>query len=194
MNTMPAAEKIWRLQSTNRSDCTPDWISVLWVCRYLRKCTVEPVLATTWQKRPPENCETHRFQSLEFTDSNVRSAFLKMRPPEKCELRTPKVSPKRRSNLQNATTYVILSEKHFLDRLTFPSQALRTSDHRVCKLRLARPLPDYAPAYTWEPRIANVMARAGACVQLDIEIFWTKPGKWDHLKNRTTYSQSLRWS
>ena len=30
---------------------------------------------------------------------------------------------------------------------------------------------NYAPAYTWEPPIANVMARAGACVQLHIEIF-----------------------
>ena len=30
---------------------------------------------------------------------------------------------------------------------------------------------NYAPAYTWEPPIANVMARAGACVQLHIEFF-----------------------
>ena len=38
------------------------------------------------------------------------------------------------------------------------------------------------------------LARARACVKLCIENFWTKPGKWDHLRNRTTYSQSLRWS
>ena len=68
--------------------------------------------------RPPDKSDQRKIadtqlQSLEFTDSNVRSAFLKMRPPEKCELRTPKVGPKRRSNLQKATTYVKLSEKHF---------------------------------------------------------------------------------
>ena len=68
-----------------------------------------------------------------------------MRPPEKCKLRTLKVGPKRRSNLQKATTYVKLSEKHFFDCQTFPSQALRTRDHRVCKLRLARSLPITPP-------------------------------------------------
>ena len=77
------------------------------------------ILQSNLSLRPPDKSDhlkiaDTQFQSLEFTDSNVRSAFLKMRPPEKCELRTPKVSPKRRSNLQNATTYVILSEKHFL--------------------------------------------------------------------------------
>ena len=100
--------------------------------------------------RPPDKSDQLKiadtqFQFLEFTDSNVRSAFLKMRPPEKCKLRTPKVGPKRRSNLQKATTYVKLSEKHSFDCLTFPSQALRTSDHRVCKVRLARPLPNTPP-------------------------------------------------
>ena len=126
--------------------------------------------------RPPDKSDhlkiaDTQFQSLEFTDSNVGSAFLKMRPPEKCELRTPKVGPKRRSNPQKATTYVKLSEKHFFDCLSFPSQALRTSDHCVCKLRLAKPLPIPPLLYTWEPSIANVMARAEACVQLHIEIF-----------------------
>ena len=60
------------------------------------------------------------------------------------------------------------------------------SDHRVSH---AMVVANNAPAYTWELPIADVMARAGACVQLHIEKFWTKPGKWDHLKNRTTYSQ-----
>ena len=46
---------------------------------------------------------------------------------------------------KKATTYVKLSEKHFFDCLTFPSQALRTSNHRVFKLRLARPLPITPP-------------------------------------------------
>ena len=100
--------------------------------------------------RPPDKSDhlkiaDTQFQSLEFADSNGRSAFLKMRPPEKCDLRTPKVGPKRLSNLQKATTYVKLSEKHFFDCRTFPSQELRTSDHRVCKLRLARSLPITLP-------------------------------------------------
>ena len=72
---------------------------------------------------------------------NVRSAFLKMRPPEKCELRTPTVGPKRRFNLQRATTCVKLQRKTLFGLPTFPSQALRTSDLRVFKLRLAWSLP-----------------------------------------------------
>ena len=112
------------------------------VCVFESHCPIQSNLSL----RPPDKSDhlkiaDTQFQSLEFTDSNVRSAFLKMRPPEKCELRTPKVGPKRRSNLRKATTYVKLSEKHVFDCLTFPWQALRTSDHRVCKLRLARPLP-----------------------------------------------------
>ena len=108
-------------------------------------CTMHEHVQSNLSLRPPDKSDhlkiaDTQFQSLEFTDSNVRSAFLKMRPPEKCELRTPKVGPKRQSNLQKATTYVTLSEKHFFVCLTFPSQALRTSDHRVCKLRLASPL------------------------------------------------------
>ena len=91
--------------------------------------------------RPPDKsdhlkiADTH-FQSLQFADSNVRSAFLKMLPPEKCELRTPEVGPKLWFNLGKATTYVKLSKKHFFDYPAFPSQALRTSDHRVCKILL----------------------------------------------------------
>ena len=48
------------------------------------------------------------------------------------------------------------------------------SDHRVCKLHVAPLLmavANNAPAYTWEPPIADVMARAGAFVQLHIENF-----------------------
>ena len=67
-------------------------------------------------QRPPDKSDhlkiaDTQFQSLQFADSNVRTAFLKMRPPETCELRTPKVGPKRRFNLRKATTYVKLSEK-----------------------------------------------------------------------------------
>ena len=66
--------------------------------------------------RPPDKSDHLKiadteFQSLQFADSNVGSAFLKMRPPEKCELRTPKVGPKRRFNLQKATTCVKLQRK-----------------------------------------------------------------------------------
>ena len=46
------------------------------------------------------------------------------------------------------------------------------SDHRVCKLHVAQLLVAVdTPAYTWEPPIADVMARAGACEQLHIENF-----------------------
>ena len=137
--------------------------------------------------------DTH-FQSLQFPDSNVRSAFLKMRPPEKCKLRTAEVSPKRRFNLRKATTCIKLSEKHFIHPPTFPTQAHQTSDIRVCKLLLAWPLPITPPRTRGSCRWLMLMARAGACVQLHIEIFWTEPGKWDNPRNRTTYSQSLRWS
>ena len=138
--------------------------------------------------RPPDKSDhlkiaDTQFQSLEFTDSNVWSAFLKMRPPEKCELRTPKVGPKRQSNLQKATTCVKLSEKalFWLSNFSFAG----TPNERSSCLQgpFGKVVANYAPTYTWEPPIANVMARAGACVQLHIE---TKPGKWDHLKNRTT--------
>ena len=115
-----------------------------WVCYVLvwvhRSVTIETKIQSNLSLRPPDksdhlkNADT-QFQSLQFADSNVRTAFLKMRPPEKCEMRTPKVGPKRRFNLRKATTYVKLSEKHFFVCLTLPSLALRTSDHRVCKLR-----------------------------------------------------------
>ena len=138
--------------------------------------------------------DTH-FQSLQFSDSNVRSVFLKMRPPEKCELRTLCVGPKLRFNLGKATKYVKLSEKNFFDRPTFPLQALRTSDHRVCKLDLAwhgrcqlRPRVHVGTTDRWWRWLVR------GHVYDSIENFWTKPGKWDHLRNRTTFSQSLRWS
>ena len=51
-----------------------------------------------------------------------------------------------------------------------------------------------APRTRGDCRSPMPLARARACVKLCIENFWTKPGKWDHLRNRTTYSQSLRWS
>ena len=86
------------------------------------------------------------------------------------------------------------SEKHFFDCLTFLRRhseraifAFSSSAwHGCCQLR---------PLTRGNHRsLMSCMARTGACVQLHIENFWTKPGKWDHLKNRTTYSQSLRWS
>ena len=129
--------------------------------------------------RPPDKrdhlkiADTH-FQSLQFVDSNIRSAFLKMRPPEKCELRTPEVGPKLRFNLGKATTYVKLSEKHSLDRPAFPSQALRTGNHGVCKILLVWSLP---PGAYGNYRSLMTMGRARACVQLHIEKFKTKPGK-----------------
>ena len=111
---------------------------------------VSVVVQSNLSLRPPDKSDRLKtadtqFQSLQFADSNVRTAFLKMRPPEKCELRTPKVGPKRRFNQRKATTYVKSSEKHFLVGLTFPSLALRTSDHRVCKLRLSWSLPITPP-------------------------------------------------
>ena len=157
------------------------------------------VLQSNLSLRPPDKsdhlkiADTH-FQSLQFADSNARSAFLKMRPPEKCELRTPEVGPKLRFNLGKATTYVKLSEKHSFDRPAFPSQALRTGNHGVCKIILVRSLPITPLGAYGNYRSLITMARARACVQLHIEKFKTKPGKWDHLGNRTTYSQSLRWS
>ena len=68
------------------------------------------------------------------------------------------------------------------------SSALATQCETPCATRLKLPwnlyyiksnwydlrnsqMPHYAPAYTWEPPIANGMARAGACVQLHIEFF-----------------------
>ena len=114
--------------------------------------------------------DTH-FQSLQFSDSKIRSTFFKMRPPEKCELRTPYAGPKLRFNLGKVTKYVKLSEKHFFDLTTFPSQALRTSDHCVCKLYLAWLLPITPSRACENYRSLMSMARAGACVQLQFEKF-----------------------
>ena len=76
------------------------------------------ILQSNLSLRPPGKSDhlkiaDTQFQSLQFADSNVRTAFLKMRPPENCELRTPKVGPKRRFNLRKATTFVKFSEKPF---------------------------------------------------------------------------------
>ena len=118
-----------------------------------------------------------QFQSLHFADSNVRTAFLKMRPPEKCELRTPKVGPKRRFNLTKATTYVKLSEKHFFVCLTFPSKALRTSDHRVCKLHLSWSLPITPPPTRGSHRSLMLWLAQGHVYNSILKNFETKPGK-----------------
>ena len=80
-------------------------------------------------------------------------------------------------NLRKATTYVKLSEKHILNCRTLPSKALRSSDHRVCKLHLAWSLliTNYANAYVWELPIADFDgSRMG---------IWTTP-LWNFL-NRT---------
>ena len=61
--------------------------------------------------------------------------------------------------------------------------------HGRCQLR-----PRSACGNYFSYRSLMTMARAGACVQVHIEKFWTKPAKWDHLRNRTAHSQSLRWS
>ena len=125
---------------------------------------------------------TLNFSPLTFADSNVRSAFLKMRPPEKCELRTLEVGPKLRFNLRKENTYVKMSEKHVFDRPAFPLQALRTSDHRVCKILLAWSSPITPPraCARGNYRSMMMMARARAFVQLHIEKF--KPS----LANETT--------
>ena len=150
-----------------------------------RQSHFSPQIQSNLSLRPPDKSDhlkiaDTKFQSLQFADSNVRTAFLKMRPAEKCELRTPKVSPKRRFNLRKATIYVKLSEKHFFCLSNF--SFVGTPNERSSRLQapLLMVVANYAPAYTWEqkrkkkkrePLIADVMARAGACVQLHIEIF-----------------------
>ena len=136
--------------------------------------------------RPPDKSDHLKipdtpFQSLQFSDSNVQSVFLKMQPPEKCELRTPYVGPKLRINLGKATKYIKLSEKNFFDRPTFPSQALRTSNHRVCKLDLAWSLPIMPPRACGNYRSLMAMARAGHVYGSILKIF--EPS----LANETTW-------
>ena len=155
--------------------------------------TVEPVLATTWQKRPPENCghtisvpRIHGFKCTECVLENattweMRIADTKGRPKAS-------IQPAKCDHIRNIERKTLFRSSNF-------SFAGTPNERSSClQAPFGKAVANYAPAYTWEPRIANVMARAGACVQLDIDIFWTKPGKWDHLKNRTTISQSLRWS
>ena len=106
------------------------------------------VLQSNLSLRPPDKSDHLKipdtpFQSLQFSDSNVRSVFLKMRPPEKCELRTPYVGPKLRINLGKATKYVKLSEKTFSIVQRFPrrhfGQAIiafaSSTWHGRCQLR-----------------------------------------------------------
>ena len=161
---------------------------------FFAKCTVEPVLATTWQKRPPENCGhtisvpwIYGFKCTECvleiaTTWEMRIADTEGRPKAL-------IQPAKRDHIRKIERKTLLWLSNFSFAGT-PNE--RSSCLQEC---LQAPFGN-APAYMWEPPIAitNVMARAGACVQLHIEIFWTKPGKCHHLKNRTTYSQSLRWS
>ena len=71
-----------------------------------------------------------------------------------------------------------------------------TRNERSSRLQvhLAWLLPITPPCTRGDNRSLMSLARERACVKLCIEDFWTKPGRWDHLRNRTTYSQSLRWS
>ena len=136
------------------------------------------------------------FQSLQFADSIVRSAFLKMRPPEKCELRTPEVGPKWWFNLEKRPH----SSKWAKNTFSIVQLFLQRHSERAiitfatCKFRLAWSLAITPMRTRGNYRSLTSMARAWAYEQLHFENSWTKPGKWDHLRNRTTYSQSLRWS
>ena len=117
-----------------------------------------------------------------------------MQPPEKCELRITESRPK--ASIQPAKSdhmrQIAAKNPFLIAKLSFAGTPNERSSRFQAPLGMV--IANYAPAYTWEPPIADVMARARACVQLHFKNFWTKPGKWDHLKNRTTYSQSLRWS
>ena len=138
VSVLPRANKLFKLSDyVILSTVLGQWSPTLFFFltrKYSRTCPCDHLKIADTQ-----------FQSPQFADANVRSALLKMRPPEKCKLRTPKVGPKHQFNLQKATTFLNLSEKHFFDCLPFPSQPVRTSDHRVCKLRLAWSLPITPP-------------------------------------------------
>ena len=155
--------------------------------------TVEPVLATTWQKRPPENCghtiSVPSIRGFKCTDSVLENATTwEMRIADTKGRPKASIQPEKSDHKSQIERKALFSLSNF--------SFVGTPNERSSRLQapLVMVVANYAPAYTWGPPIADVMARAGPCVQLHIENFWTKPGKWDHLRNRTTNSQSLRWS
>ena len=147
--------------------------------------TVEPVLATTWKLR------THNFSPF--------NSWIQMYGQRswKCDHLINANCGHQRSAQSVDSTWEKRPHTSNRAKRTFclsNFSFVGTPNERLSRLQapLVMVVANYAPAYTWEPPIADVVAPAGACVQLHIEKFWIKPGKWDHLKYRTTYSQS--WS
>ena len=108
--------------------------------------TVEPVLATTWQKRPPENCGhtisvplIRGFKCTECVFENATTWQMRIADTEG----RPKASiqPAKSDHMRQ------IGAKNTFWLPNFPSQALRTSDLRVFKLRLAFSLPPLTRGY-----------------------------------------------
>ena len=95
--------------------------------------------------------------------------------------------PNASTQLAKSDTIRQIEQKTLFDRLYFPSQALRTSSHRFWQALLGMVIGIYAPVYTWELPVADVDGpRRCMCILAPYWKFLTKPGKWDHLRNRTT--------
>ena len=112
-------------------DCHP---SPFYFSKKCRLGTVEPVLATTWQKRPPEICGhtisvpwIHGFKCTECVLENATT----------WEMRIADTEGRPKASIQPAKSDHIrkIERKTLFWLSNFPSQALRTSDHRVCKFQ-----------------------------------------------------------
>ena len=151
-------------------------------------------LRPPWQKRPPENCG-HAFSVPSILGFKCTECVLENATTWEMRIADTVCGPK--ASIQPGKSDQIRQiERKTLFRSSNVSLA-GTPDKRSSRLqarRLGMVVANYAPRACGNYRSLMAMAPAGACLRLYIENFWTKPGKWDHLRNRTTYSQSLRWS
>ena len=109
--------------------------------------------------------DTH-FQSLQFSDSNARSVFLKMDHLRNANCGHRKSAQSFDSTWEKWPNTSNWAKNTFSIVQLFPRKHFQMSDHRVCKLDLAWSLPITPPHTCGNYRSLMTMARTGACVRL----------------------------
>ena len=130
-------------------------------------CTVEPVLATTWQKRPPENCG-HAFSVPSILGFKCTECVLENATTWEMRIADTVCRPK--ASIQPGRSDQIRQiERKTLFRSSNVSLAGTPDDERSSRLqaRLGMVVANYAPASIWELPIADDDgSRGGMCTTL----------------------------
>ena len=155
------------------------WSKVSWLLLELRTktkrtintgITVKPVLATTWQKRPPENCG-HVFSVPSIRGFKCTECILENATT--WEMRIADTGSRPKAVIKPAKSDHICQNEwktlFWLSNFSFAG----TPNERSSRLQalLGMVVANYTPAYTWELPIADF---DGSCMCMGI-LVWTTP-------------------